>query len=163
MRAGHSNDRPTYRYGVGLGSRDTRRYLLDEFGDEMGGAGRAVGLNVAVADGLSGQLGDLGGDEVGVGGGVVHVLTGSVTVEPVVDVEVLLEVVPEREVEERALGGGQLHGGGQPALDDGQVAGAQMLVEPVDVAAQLEAGSLGEGRRVDAGAGDHDHPQLGYG
>src|SRR5689334_15045477 len=46
-------------------------YLLDEFGDELGGAGRAVGFNVAVADGLAGQFGDMGGDEVGVGGGVV--------------------------------------------------------------------------------------------
>src|SRR5436190_21180347 len=102
MRAGHSNDRPTYRYGVGLGSRDTRRYLLDEFGDEMGGAGRAVGLNVAVADGLSGQLGDQGGAEVGVGGGVVHGLAGSVTGQSVVVVEVLLEAVPGREVEVRS-------------------------------------------------------------
>src|SRR5207249_3350587 len=108
-------------------------------------------------------FGDAGGDEVGVGGGVVHVLAGAVAVEPVPDVEVLLEVVPEREVQERALGGGQLHGGGQAALDDGEVAGAQMLVEPVDVAAQLEAGPLREGRRVDPGAGHHDHPQLGYG
>src|SRR5262244_1971414 len=116
-------------------------YLLDEFGDEPGGAGRAAGLNVAVADGLAGQLGDVGGDEVGVGGGVVHVLAGSVA-----DVEVLLEVVPEREVEERPLGGGQLHGGGQPTLDDGEVADAQMLVEPVDVAAQIQASALGEVR-----------------
>src|SRR6185437_12264379 len=67
------------------------------------------------------------------------------------------------EVEERAPGGGQLHGGGQTALDDGEVADAQMLVEPVDVAAQLKAGVLGEGRRVDAGAGHHDHPQLRHG
>src|SRR5690349_12785042 len=35
--------------------------FLDEFGDEPGGAGRAVGLDVAVADGLSG--GHLGGDD----------------------------------------------------------------------------------------------------
>src|SRR5262249_38721147 len=130
------------------------------WGGGGGGGSGAVGLKVAVADGVAGQFGDVGGDEGGVGGGVVHVLAGAVTVEPVADVEVLLEVVPEREVEERALGGGQLHGGGQPALDDGEVADAQMLVEPVDVAAQLKAGSLGEGRRVDAGAGHHDHPQL---
>ncbi len=118
--------------------------LLDEFGNEPGGTGRAVGLDVAVADGLAGQFGDAGGDEVGVGGGVVHALASAVAVEPVADVEVLLEVVPEREVQERALGGGQLHGGGQPALDDGQVAGAQMLVEAVDVAVHLEAGSRGK-------------------
>src|SRR6185312_14747895 len=108
-------------------------------------------------------FGDVGGDEVGVGGGVVHVLAGAVAVEPVTDVEVLLEMVPEREVEERAPGGSQLHGGGQPALDDGEVADAQMLVEPVDVAAQIKAGTPGEDRRVDAGAGHHDHPQLRHG
>src|SRR5215831_12419457 len=78
-------------------------YLLDEFGDELGGAGRSVGLDVAVADGLAGQLGDVGGDEVGVGGGIVHAMAGAVAVEAVADVEVLLEVVPEWEVEERAL------------------------------------------------------------
>src|SRR5690349_10849161 len=138
-------------------------YLLDEFGDEPGGAGRAVGLDVAVADGLAGQLSDAGGDQVGVGRQVVHARAGAVTVEPVPDVEVLLEVVPEREIQERALGGGQLHGGGQAALDYGEVARAQVLVEPVDVAAQLETGSLGVEGRVDAGAGDHDHPQLGHG
>src|SRR5262249_49752419 len=115
-------------------------FFLDEFGDEPGGAGRTVGLDVAVADGLSGQLGDACGDEIGVRGGVVHVLAGAVPVEPVTDVEVLLEVVPEREVEERAPGGSQLHGRGQAALDDGEVADGQVLVEPVDVTAQLEAG-----------------------
>src|SRR5215471_861144 len=123
----------------GLGAVIHGGYLLDEFGDELGGAGRAVGLNVAVADGLAGQFGDVGGDEVRVGGGVVHVSAGAVAVESVADVEVLLEVVPERKVQERPLGGGQLHGGGQPALDDGEVADAQMPVEPVDVAVQLKA------------------------
>src|SRR5215469_7409127 len=107
-----SIDRPTGCYGVGPGSGETPRLPLDEFGDELGGAGRAVGLNVAVADGLADQFSNVGRDEAGVGGGVVHVLAGAVAVEPVADVEVLLEVVPEREVEERALSGGQLHGGG---------------------------------------------------
>src|SRR6185312_10466396 len=115
------------------------------------------------ADGLSSQFSDAGGDQVGVGRQVVHARAGAIAGQPVPDVEVLLEVVPEREVQERALGGGQLHGGGQAALDYGEVAGAQMLVEPVDVAAQFEAGPPGEGGRVNAGAGHHDHPQLGHG
>src|SRR6185437_1202837 len=132
-------------------------YVLDEFGDEPGGAGRAAGLDVAVADGLAGQFSNAGGDQVGVGPQVVHACAGAIAGQPVPDVEVLLEVVPEREVQERALGGGQLHGGGQAALDYGEVAGAQMLVEAVDVAAYLEAGSPGVGGRVDARAGDHDH------
>src|SRR5689334_19310056 len=110
-------------------------YLLDEFGDEPGGAGRAIGLDVAVADRLAGQLSDASGDQVGVGRQVVHARAGAVAGQPVPDVEVLLEVVPEREVQERALGRGQLHSGGQAALDDGHIAGAQVLVETVDVAA----------------------------
>src|SRR4029077_16368638 len=138
-------------------------YLLDEFGDEPGGAGRAAGLDVAVADGLAGQFSNAGGDQVGGGRQVVHAWAGAIAGQPVPDVEVLLEVVSEREVQERALGGGQLHGGGQAALDYGEVAGAQMLIEPVDVTAQFEAGSPGEGGRVNAGAGHHDHPQLGHG
>ena len=53
-------------------------YLLDKFGDEPGGAGRAVGLDIAVADGLANQFSDFGGDEVGFGGGKVHAMAGAV-------------------------------------------------------------------------------------
>src|SRR5262249_40776325 len=98
MGAGrHSIDRPIYLVAEPDGS-PVIQGLVDECGDELGGAGRTVGLDVAVADGLAGQFGDAGRDEVGVGGGVVHVLAGAIAVEPVTDVEVLLEVVPEREV-----------------------------------------------------------------
>ena len=88
---------------------------------------------------------------------------GAVALEPVADVEVLLEVVAEREVEERPPVGGQLHRGRQPALDDREVAGGQVAVEVVDVGAHLEpVGVLGERGRVDARPGDDDHPQLGH-
>ena len=53
-------------------------YLLDEFGDEPGGAGRTVGLDVEVADGLADQFSDFGGDQVGFGGCVVHAMAGAV-------------------------------------------------------------------------------------
>jgi hypothetical protein len=79
-------------------------------------------------------------------------------------VVVLLEVVGQGEVEEGSSVGGQLHGGGQAALDDGQVAGGQVAVQVGDEGPQLEP-FLPAGRqagRVDAGAGDHDHPQLGH-
>src|SRR3712207_8213564 len=49
--------------------------------------------------------------------------------QPVPDVDLLLEVVAQRDVEERPPAGGQLHRGGQPALDHGQVGGGQPAVQ----------------------------------
>ncbi len=54
-------------------------------------------------------------------------------------VEVLLEVVAQWEVEEWPPAGRQLHAGGEPALDDGEVARSEVPVELVDVRADLEA------------------------
>ena len=76
------------------------------------------------------------------------------------DVEVLLEVVAQREVEERPPVGGQLHRRGQPALDDREVAGGQVPVEVVDVGADLEAVAARQRRGVDPRSGDDDHPQA---
>ena len=53
--------------------------------------------------------------------GIVHPAAGSVAVEPVGDVEALLEVVAQREVEERPPRRGQLHRRRQPALNDSEV------------------------------------------
>jgi hypothetical protein len=95
---------------------------LEEVGEQGGGAGGAVGGNGAVVD-VAADLGGDGGGDVGRARVlVVHVLPGAVALEPVADVEVLLEVVAERELQERPLAGGQLHGGGEPALDDREVA-----------------------------------------
>ena len=66
-----------------------------------GGAGGAVGLDRPVVDGAADLGGDGGGDGVGVAGGVVHPPARPVAVQAVGDVEVLLEVVGKREVEER--------------------------------------------------------------
>ena len=52
--------------------------------------------------------------------------------------EVLLEVVAEREVEERPAVRGQLHRRRQAALDDREVARREVAVELVDVRADLE-------------------------
>ena len=73
-------------------------------------------------------------------------------------------MVGQGEVEEGSPVGGELHGGGQAALDDGQVAGGQVAVQVGDEGPQLESLLLA-GRQaggVDAGAGDDDHPQLGH-
>jgi hypothetical protein len=58
--------------------------------------------------------------------GVVHAPTGAVAVEAVSPMEVLFEVVSEREVEERAAVSDELHARGEPALDDGELAGGEV-------------------------------------
>ena len=70
------------------------------------------------------------------------------------DVKVLLEVVFEREVDERSPVGGQLHRGRQAALDDRKVARREVAVEVVHV--WPDVGSLGRRQRrgIDPRAGD---------
>ena len=89
----------------------------------------------------------------------VHAASGAVALESVADVEVLLEVVAEREVEERASVRRQLHRRRQAALDDGEIAGGEVPVELVHVGADLEPVVRGQRRRVDPRPGDDDHPQ----
>jgi hypothetical protein len=53
---------------------------------------------------------------------VVHAAPGAIAVETVPHVEVLLEVVTQWHVQERAVARGELHRGCQTALNDGQIA-----------------------------------------
>src|SRR4029450_8542636 len=93
--------------------------------------------------------GDGVGDDLRGGGGELHAAPGVVPAEAVGDVEVLLEVVGQGEVQERPPGRGQLHAGGEAALDHGQVAGGQVPVEPVDVGVDLPAGCRRQAGRVE--------------
>ena len=52
---------------------------------------------------------------------------------------VLLEVVAQREVQERPSGRGELHRRRQAALDDGEVARREMAVQVRDEGADLDA------------------------
>ena len=70
-------------------------------------------------------------------------MPGAVAVEAVGDDQALLEVVGQREVEERSLVGGELHARGQAALDDGEVAGGEVAVEVGHVGPDLEAVGCG--------------------
>src|SRR3954451_23387050 len=117
---------------------------LNQLGDGGGGAGRAVTLDRRLRPRLGELARQRGGDALGRGGPVVHRAAGAVALEPVADVDVLLEVAREREREERAAGGRQLHARGEPALDDGDVAGGEVAREAVDVAVELEARVSGE-------------------
>ena len=74
----------------------------------------------------------------GAGRVVVDQPPGAVPVEPVPYVELLLEVVPQRDVEERPPVRGQLHRRGEPALHDGEVAHRQVPPQVVHVRAHLE-------------------------
>jgi hypothetical protein len=76
-------------------------------------------------------------------------------------VEVLLEVVAQWEVQERAAVGGQLHRRREPTLDDGEVAGREMTVEVVHVGPQFQSLDVRQRRWVDPRASDDDHPRLG--
>ena len=86
---------------VRSGSRDWevigRRQTV---GDEAGRPGSAVGLDV-VGDDVADVVSDGRRDQVGIARRVVHAPAGAVAVQAVPDVEVLLEVMPQREVEER--------------------------------------------------------------
>ena len=145
--------------------------------DSVGVAGRAIiqasrmldapAFKQAIADQAADRAAELGGegggDGIGVGGGVVHPPARPVAVQAVGNVEVLLEVVAQREVQERPPVRRQLHAGGQAALHDREVAGGQVPVELRDERADLQAVVGGEAGRVDAWPGDHDHAQRGDG
>jgi hypothetical protein len=77
------------------------------------------------------------------------------------DVVVLLEVLAQREAEERSSGGGELHRGREAAVADREVAGSEMAIQTMDVAVNLEAVALRKSGGIDARAGDDDHAQLG--
>ena len=80
--------------------------------------------------------------------------------------EVLLEVMTERNIDERPLAGGQLHSGGQPALHHREITRRQVPVQVMHVGAHIQPVDRGQavsGQRfgVDPRPGHHDHPQPG--
>jgi hypothetical protein len=79
---------------------------LEQLHEVPGRSGGAVGLDIAVVDLAADLFGDRRRDPLWRGVVEVHATTGPVAFEPMADVEVLLEVVAQREVEERPLLGG---------------------------------------------------------
>jgi hypothetical protein len=61
-----------------------------------------------------------------------------VPVQTVLDGTLLLEVLPEREVQERASVRDELHGRGEPALYDRRIAGGEMQVQVRHVSAHVD-------------------------
>src|SRR5690242_6042863 len=80
----------------------------DELGDQRRSPPGAVGGYRPVVDWARELGGKRVADRLRGGGGVVHAGAGAVPVEPVRHVELLLEVVAQWEVEERAALRGQL-------------------------------------------------------
>ena len=119
----------------------------------------AVAFHWLVVDLQSHFLSDHAGDQLGRGFLEVDHAAGAVLLKPVADMEVLLEVMAQRNVEERPASGCQLHAGRQAALHNRQIAGGKVPVEVVDVAAHFEAFMPRQRVRVDPGAADNDHPE----
>src|SRR6188768_1431404 len=117
---------------------------LEQLYEALCGPGGAVDLDISVFDLTADLLGDRRRDSLWRGVVEVHATTCSVAFEPVADVEVLLEVVAQREVEERPLLRGQLHRRRQAPLDHCQVTGRQVAVEVVHIWDDLETGVRGQ-------------------
>src|SRR5205807_4769078 len=75
-----------------------RRVGLQELADRRGRAGRTARIHRPVVDLAPDLVGDRRGDLSGAVGGEVHRSPCAVALEPVTHVEVLLEVMTEREV-----------------------------------------------------------------
>ena len=90
--------------GAGAAPGSASLALFEQRGDQRRRARGAVGLDRPVVD-LAADLSAIAAAIVsGVVAFEVHAAAGAVALEPVADVEVLLEVVAEREVEERPAG-----------------------------------------------------------
>src|SRR5688572_8904857 len=89
----------------------------------------------------------------------VHHATRAVLLESVAHVEVLLEVMAQRDVQERPARCCQFHACRQPALYDCQVAGGKVSVELRYEPAHFEALVLTERARIDPWPGNDNHPK----
>ena len=74
--------------------------------------------------------------------------------------EVLLEMVAQREIQERTPVRRQLHAGAQPALNNRQIAGGEVTIQLMHIRPNLQP--IGAGKRgwLDARAGHDNHPQV---
>src|SRR4029077_3829033 len=140
---------------IGRGHRQGRgRLLSEQRGDEPRGPVGAVERHLRGVDRLAEVLEHRGAQGLRARAVVVEADAGAETIEAPRHVELLLEVVAEREVEERGAERGQLHGGGEPALDDREIGGRVVLEEVRHELAHLDPGPpggfhLGEPRASD--------------
>src|SRR5215813_399875 len=129
--------------------------------DHAGGALRAFTRHVASLGRLPQVVEDGAGQIVDAGPVVLHAHAGAQAVEAARDVEVLLEMIAEREVEKGRAEGGQLHRAGEAALDNGEVGGGVMPKQMRHVGAHVDARPRRQLAWVEPGSRDQQHPCVG--
>src|SRR5271155_2161212 len=140
--------------------RDRPCTTSNELGEAGGGPSGAVGLDGPVAYWARDFRGYRRGERFRLGLLIVHVPAGAVLGQPVPDMEVLLEVMAQRYVDEGTLARGEFHGGGQAALHHPEVACREVPVKVMHVPVHLKTAVRRQTGRIDPRAGHHDHPQL---
>ena len=118
----------------------------------------SVPLDGAIAHVAPGFCRDRIGDDLRRRRVEVHAAPGSVSIQAVPYVEVLLEGGGVAEVEERSLVRGRLHRGREVSLHQREVTRREVVAEVVDVGPHLETFALRQGHRIDPRIGDEDHP-----
>src|SRR5678815_2459722 len=113
--------------------------LSEQVRDHAGGAFGAPGGHLPDLGALAQVVEDRRSQLLRAGHVVVHADAGAQAVEPAGHVEVLLEMIAQREVEERRLEGRQLHRGGEATLHDGEMGGGVMAEQMRHVRAHVDA------------------------
>src|SRR5690606_2623812 len=97
--------------------------------EELGGTSGPVAGYRPVGGGAPHVRDDRVGQRLGRRGREVDGYPRTVPLETMPDVNLLFEVVQEGDVEKGAAGRGELHRGGEPTLNDGEVAGGEVSVQ----------------------------------
>src|SRR5438876_2917759 len=134
-------------------------------GEQLGHQARrtrgAVGWDVAVMHGLAQVIQHRGRQLLRCRAVVIHPHAGAEALEAARDEELLLEVIPEREVKERRAERRQLHRRREPALHDRQIRSGVMPEEMRHERTHLEARRVRKRRAVEPRAGHEHHPRVG--
>src|SRR6267378_5974895 len=133
----------------------------EQLGHEARRARGAVGRNVAVVHGFAQVIQHRGRQVLWSRAVVIHPHAGAEALEAARHEELLLEVIPEREVEERRAERGQLHRCREAALHDRQIGGGVMPEEIRHEGPHLEAGRVWKRGAVEPGAGHQHHAGVG--
>src|SRR5579872_4356281 len=143
-----------------MGDLQRGRSALEHLGDQPCGPLGPVGLYRPVAR-FAGELAcDRFGDRLRGRVGVFHAATGAVALETVPHVEVLLEVVPQRNIDEGTPCCGQLHRRREATLHKRDVARAKMTVQLRNVRAHVQAVVRRQRCGIDPRTRNDDHAQL---
>src|SRR5687767_3332761 len=115
--------------GLRWQQRVNRSKVLQKLRDQPGRASRTIGLHGAIAHLATDVLSDGVGDDVWRGGREIHASSGAIAAKTVRDMVVLLEVMAQREVQERPLIRCQLHRGGEAALNDCEITSREVAIK----------------------------------